>query len=147
MTEQEHDPDVVELAHRLLDAARAGDRALLEQYLDAGAPVDLTDPQGNSLLMLAAYHGHAARSGRWQRAARTSTGSTTGPRRPWPERCSRASARCLEVLVAAGADPDLGSPSARATAVFFERPDLGALLDRAGAQAQSTTSTKPDSSQ
>jgi hypothetical protein len=34
----------------------------------------------------------------------------------------------VRVLVAAGADPDLGSPTARAAADFFQRPDLPALL-------------------
>ena len=34
----------------------------------------------------------------------------------------------VTALVAAGADADRGSPTARAAAVFFERPDLAALL-------------------
>ena len=34
----------------------------------------------------------------------------------------------VEVLLAAGADPDLGSPSARASADFFERAEIAALL-------------------
>ncbi|MCW2811306.1 MAG: hypothetical protein JWP61_1764, partial [Friedmanniella sp.] len=34
----------------------------------------------------------------------------------------------VRVLVAAGADPDLGSPTARSAAAFFERPDLLTLL-------------------
>lgn len=147
MTEQDHDPDVVELAHRLLDAARAGDTALLERYLDAGAPVDLIDPQGNSLLMLAAYHGHAGTvrvlAARGADVDRVNDRAQT----PLAGAVFKGEREVLEVLVAAGADPDLGAPSARATALFFERPDLGALLDGAGAQAQSTTSTKPDSSQ
>jgi hypothetical protein len=33
-------------------------------------------------------------------------------------------------LLDAGADPDAGGPSARATAAFFELPAMGALLDR-----------------
>ena len=39
--------------------------------MDAGVPVDLTDAAGNTLLMLGAYHGHPAWSGRWPPAART----------------------------------------------------------------------------
>ena len=49
----------IALAHRLLDAARGGDAALLVSYVDRGVPVDLSDADGNSLLMLAAYHGNA----------------------------------------------------------------------------------------
>ena len=60
MSEQDHPgQDAVELAHQLFDLARQGATEQLEAYLGAGAPVDLTDPKGNTLLMLAAYHGHA----------------------------------------------------------------------------------------
>jgi ankyrin repeat protein len=50
--------DVVELATRLFGMARNGDTAALQAYLDAGVPVDLTNSSGDSLIMLAAYHGH-----------------------------------------------------------------------------------------
>lgn len=144
-----HDPDVIELAHRLLDAARAGDTALLAQYLDAGAPVDLTDPQGNSLLMLAAYHGHAGTVG--VLAARGADVDRVNDRAQTPLAGAvfRGEREVLETLLAAGADPDLGAPSAHETARFFERADLGALLDGSGqgSTGQSTTSTKPDTSQ
>jgi len=52
--------DLPELAHQLLDLARLGPVARLLAYVDAGVPVDLTDAQGNTLLMLGGYHGHAA---------------------------------------------------------------------------------------
>ena len=51
--------ETVDLAHALFDLARSGHAERLTTYVDAGAPVDLTDPAGNTLLMLAAYHGHA----------------------------------------------------------------------------------------
>ena len=95
MSEAPDGRDPVELAHWLFDRARPGEVQRLGAYVEAGAPVDLTDASGNSLLMLAAYHGHAD---------------------------------AVRVLVAAGADPDLGSPSARAAAEFFARPDLATLL-------------------
>jgi hypothetical protein len=40
--------------------------------------------------------------------------------------------KVVEALLDEGADPDRGSPSARATAAFFERTDLAALLERRG---------------
>src|SRR5690242_2207681 len=58
-TPQQPDAEVIELAGRLFDAARAGDSALLAAYLDGGAPADLLNERGDSLVMLAAYHGHA----------------------------------------------------------------------------------------
>src|SRR5699024_8673496 len=54
------DEAVLALAHTLLDAARQGDGDTLLPLIDRGAPVDLRDSAGNSPLMLAAYHGHAA---------------------------------------------------------------------------------------
>ncbi len=47
-----------ELQRIALDAARKGDPALLAPMLEAGMPVNLVDEKGNSLLMLASYHGH-----------------------------------------------------------------------------------------
>jgi ankyrin repeat protein len=49
---------MAELAGRLFDMARSGDTATLAAYLDAGVPVDLTNGAGDTLVMLAAYHGH-----------------------------------------------------------------------------------------
>src|SRR3546814_2099222 len=46
---------VVEIA---MDLARAGETAELIDFLDHGFPVDQVDAADNSLLMLAAYHGH-----------------------------------------------------------------------------------------
>jgi ankyrin repeat protein len=47
-----------ELQLLALDAARTGDSATLISMIDAGLPVNLQDHKGNSLLMLAAYHGN-----------------------------------------------------------------------------------------
>ena len=49
-------PEALELASRLFDYARRGE-PLLSQYLTAGIPPNLTNSQGDTLLMLAAYHG------------------------------------------------------------------------------------------
>lgn len=123
----EPDPDVVELAHRVLDLARAGDDDLVG-YLTAGVPADLTDDRGNTLLMLAAYHGHAALV--TALAARGADVDRLNDRgqSPLSGAVFTGEADVVRALVAAGADPDLGSPSARATAGFFERPDLARLL-------------------
>jgi ankyrin repeat protein len=53
------DEAMAELATRLFDMARRGDTASLETYLAAGVPVNLCNDSGDTLLMLAAYHGHA----------------------------------------------------------------------------------------
>ena len=53
------DPEVVELATKIFDLARQGRTEALVAYLDAGVPANLTNDRGDSLVMLAAYHGHA----------------------------------------------------------------------------------------
>jgi ankyrin repeat protein len=40
----------------------------------------------------------------------------------------RRSAEAVRALLDAGADPDLGRQSGRATAAFFDLPDMAALL-------------------
>ena len=49
-----------EAGRYLLDAARAGDSAVVEGLLAKGAPVEARDDKGYSPLILAAYRGHAA---------------------------------------------------------------------------------------
>jgi len=53
------DQQLVAIAHACFDFARAGDTARLQAYVENGVPANLTDATGNTLLMLAAYHGHA----------------------------------------------------------------------------------------
>jgi ankyrin repeat protein len=50
--------EVLDLASRIFDMARSGDVATLAAYLDAGVPVNLTNTNGDTLVMLAAYYGH-----------------------------------------------------------------------------------------
>ncbi|MET9827584.1 ankyrin repeat domain-containing protein, partial [Streptomyces sp. NPDC006349] len=42
-----------------MDLAREGSTEQLAEFLAHGLPVDVRDPAGNTLLMLAAYHAHA----------------------------------------------------------------------------------------
>lgn len=48
-----------ELQQMALDFARDGEARNLSYMIDAGLPVNLADHKGNTLLMLAAYHGQA----------------------------------------------------------------------------------------
>lgn len=54
----EEEQRYAELQALALDFARQGDSASLEPMLRAGMPVNLADHKQNTLLMLAAYHGH-----------------------------------------------------------------------------------------
>ena len=121
--------ELVELAHRMLDLARDGAAEQLLAYVDAGVPVDLTDAQGNTLLMLAAYHGHAeVVSGLAGRGADVDRLNDRG-QSPLAGALFKGADDVVAVLVARGADLDSGAPTARETAAFFGRslgtePDL-----------------------
>ncbi len=126
----EPDQDAVELAHRMFDLAREGSTAELAAYVDAGVPVNLTDPKGDTFLILAAYHRHAdtvsALLERGADPARTNDRGQTA----LAAATFAQSADAVVALVDAGADPSQGSPSARETVRFFDLPAMGELLDR-----------------
>ena len=123
-------PEVIELAGRVFDLARGGATANLVEYLGAGVPANLTDDKGDTLLILAAYHGHAdtvaALLERGADHARVNDRGQTA----LAAAVFRRSQDGVRTLVDAGADPDAGGPSARETAVFFELPEMTALLER-----------------
>ena len=52
------DDDTLAFAQRVFQHARAGDVQDLAELLDAGLPPDLMNDKGDTLLMLASYHGH-----------------------------------------------------------------------------------------
>ena len=115
---------LVELAHQLFDLARDGDAERLAAYVDAGCPVDLTDASGNTLLMLAAYHGHAgAVVALADRGADVDRVNDRG-QSPLAGAVFKGEGEVVTALVSAGADPDAGTPTARETAAMFGRSDL-----------------------
>src|SRR5699024_10798697 len=114
-----------------MDLARQGRTEELLEFLDHGLPANTQDEDGNSLLMLAAYHGHSAtvtalieqgadvdlRNGRnqspvagarpsWSRPVPTWTGESRAPGPP--PRCSVARS-CCRTEDEAGAQPLRGA--------------------------------------
>jgi ankyrin repeat protein len=123
------DPGVIELAGRVFDLARAGSTEELAAYVDAGVPVNLTNDKGDTLLILAAYHGHPDAVGALlDRGADHSRANDRG-QTALAAAVFRQSADIVGRLMSAGADPDAGGPSARATAIFFELPEMNGLLE------------------
>jgi ankyrin repeat protein len=123
------DPGVIALAAKVFDLAREGDTEQLTAYLDAGVPANLTNDKGDTLLILAAYRGHAGTvAALLERGADHSRINDRG-QSPLAAAVFKQSADSVRALLAAGADPDGGRPSARATAQFFDLPDMAALLE------------------
>ncbi|TQJ41830.1 hypothetical protein FBY33_3949 [Arthrobacter sp. SLBN-112] len=123
-----YDDDALALAQTLFQAAREGSDALLGAYLDAGVPAALTNSAGDSLVMLAAYHGHAGTVGLLlQHGADPNTANDRG-QTPLAGAAFKGYTDVARVLLGAGADPDAGSPSARAAAQMFARTEILDLL-------------------
>lgn len=120
----EPDPRAVELAQRMFDYARDGDTEQLAAAIDAGVPADLTDTSGNTLLMLAAYHGHAETVDAL--AGRGSTVDALNDRgqSPLAGAVFKGEDAVVTTLLNAGADPDAGTPTPRDTAAMFGQDHL-----------------------
>jgi uncharacterized protein len=123
----------------VVDLARHGHTEQLAELLDAGVPVNLTNAAGDSLLILAAYYGQdetvrlllerGADTGRVNDRGQTALAAAV----------FRRATSIVEQLLAAGANPQLGGPSAVEVARFFELADMAQLLQSAGGSGE----TKP----
>jgi ankyrin repeat protein len=125
---QAPDEETLALAEKLFQAAREGDTGLLRAYLEAGAPASMTNAAGDSLLMLAAYHGHARTVELiLQHGAEADTANDRG-QTPLAGAAFKGYTDVAKLLLEAGADPDAGTPSARDAAKMFARTDILDLL-------------------
>ncbi|MDH6124754.1 ankyrin repeat domain-containing protein [Kitasatospora sp. GP82] len=126
---QTPDPEVIELAGRLFDAARTGDTALLASYLDAGAPANLSNDRGDTLVMLAAYHGHAETVAALLAHGADADQLNDRGQTPLAGAVFKGEEKVIAALLAAGADPQAGTPSALDTARMFGKEDLVARFE------------------
>ncbi|MCX8453192.1 ankyrin repeat domain-containing protein [Paenarthrobacter ureafaciens] len=124
----EADDEAVALAHTLFDAAREGNSALLRGYLDAGAPATLTNAAGDSLLMLAAYHGHEETVQLLVHHGADVNSANDRGQTPLAGAVFKGYTGVARALLDAGADPDSGAPSARDAAKMFARTEILELL-------------------
>lgn len=122
------DPEVVELATKVFDLARQGEVEALAAYVDAGVPANLTNDRGDTLVMLAAYHGHApvveALIARGADADRANDRGQT----PLAGAVFKGEDAVIRALLAGGADPAAGTPSAMDTARMFGKTELVELF-------------------
>jgi uncharacterized protein len=122
------DAELMDLAARLFDAARSGDAAMLAAYVDAGVPVNLTNTNGDTLVMLASYYGHdPAVAALIARGADVDRHNNRG-QTPLAGAVFKNDSTIIELLLSSDADPLAGSPSALETARFFGREELARQL-------------------
>ncbi|CAK7225367.1 hypothetical protein SCUCBS95973_005839 [Sporothrix curviconia] len=115
--------EAIVLAQRLYNGARAGDLALFQQALPAGLPANMANEKGDTLLMLAAYYGHA-------NLVRLLLQHGADPNRlndkgqsPLAGAVFKAEDAVVETLLEGGADPEFGTPTALDTIVMFRQED------------------------
>jgi ankyrin repeat protein len=112
---------VVELS---MHFAREGMTEELAGFVDHGLPPDVQDVDGNTPLMLAAYHGHAATVQMLiERGADVDLRNKRN-QAPVAGALFKGEDEVVRLLIGAGADLDAGTPSARDTAAMFDRLDL-----------------------
>ncbi|EXJ95950.1 hypothetical protein A1O1_01075 [Capronia coronata CBS 617.96] len=104
--------EAIALAGHCFNAARSGEISVFEQALPQGLPANLTNDHGDTLLMLAAYHGHL-------QLVTLLVGHGADPNRlndrgqsPLAGVVFKNEAEIVKVLLEAGADPEAGEPSA-----------------------------------
>ncbi|MEU0088643.1 ankyrin repeat domain-containing protein [Streptomyces sp. NPDC006274] len=123
------DSEVIELATKVFDLARQGETEALAAYVDAGVPANLTNDKGDTLVMLAAYHGHAAAvETLLARGAEPDRANDRG-QTPLAGAVFKGEDAVIRVLLAGGADPDAGTPSAADTARMFGKTELLELFE------------------
>ncbi|MCC3763210.1 ankyrin repeat domain-containing protein [Glycomyces sp. TRM65418] len=115
------DQDFNDIAEAAFDLARAGERERLLRFVEAGLPVDLVNGSGDSLLMLAAYHGHADTVRALIKAGAEVDKRNDRDQSPLAGAVFKNYDEVIAVLLEAGADPDAGTPSARQIAAMFDR--------------------------
>ena len=135
----EIDPELQALAHEIFDLARRGDAAMLAAVIEKGAPPNLRNDKGDSLVMLASYHGHVD-------AVRTLLEHGADPnlhndngQTPLAGAAFKGFDAVVETLLAHGADVEGASPDGRTAlmvAAMFNRTEIMDRLIAHGADPQ-----------
>ncbi|WP_017580141.1 ankyrin repeat domain-containing protein [Nocardiopsis valliformis] len=145
VSQPEHDPEIIELATRLFGHARAGHALELAPYLQAGLPANLTNDHGDTLLMLASYHGHLPVVELLLEHGADPDQLNDRGQSPLAGAVFKGEDEIVRALVRAGANPDTGTPSARASARMFDQQGLLELFDNGVPAARARRDPEPGS--
>ncbi|MDS1269129.1 ankyrin repeat domain-containing protein [Lipingzhangella sp. LS1_29] len=122
-----HEAALIELASRVFDTARRGDLEGLRAFLEAGIPVNMTNDNGDTLLMLAAYHGHPEVVELLCAHGADVDRRNDRDQAPLAGAVFKGEDTVVRILVDHGADAHAGTPTAAQTARMFGHQHLLAL--------------------
>ncbi|MBB5857930.1 ankyrin repeat domain-containing protein [Amycolatopsis umgeniensis] len=126
---EEFDPELLALWAKVFAFARSGATADLTAYVDAGVSANLTNDRGDTLVMLAAYHGHAETvSALIERGADPNRENDRG-QSPLAGAVFKNEPEVVKALLKGGADATAGEPSAIDAARMFGNTELLTLLE------------------
>jgi len=131
-------PEALALATRLFEAARQGQTDIFEQVLQRSERIaNLTNEKGDSLIMLASYHGRLP-------LTKLLLSSNADPNRlnerqqsPLAGAIFKGEDEIVDALLQGGADPRIGTPSAiDAVKIFGQEAKWGEKLRKAAKQCE-----------
>ena len=122
------DERAIALASALFVMAREGETERLAAYLQAGAPLEMRNHNGDTMLILAAYHSHPTTVALLLDAGADPEAANDRGQRALSCAAFKQDEATVRLLMAAGADPSAGTPSALQTAHMFGAEKILELL-------------------
>ena len=135
-TANEPDEETLAFAAKVFAAAREGDVETLGPLLDAGLPADLSNDKGDTLLMLASYHGHEALTERLLKAGADPAIANDRGQTPLAGAAFKGETAIARLLLDHGAPVEDGGPGGKpplTMAAMFDRVEILDLLIERGA--------------
>ncbi len=120
--------NVLEVYRYAFDCSRSGDEAWLAAFVEAGGSADLTNDNGDTLLILATYHVRVEAASVLLAAGADVERVNDNGQTALAAAVFRRSRELVELLLKAGANPDTGARSAATIATFFGLDDMAELL-------------------
>ncbi|KFX92411.1 hypothetical protein V495_04995 [Pseudogymnoascus sp. VKM F-4514 (FW-929)] len=136
-------PEAIAFAARMYDAARAGQLDVFEQALPAGLPANMTNEKGDSLLMLAAYHGHSELVKLLISHGANPNALNDRGQSPLAGAVFKNETEVVKALLEGGADPDHGAPSAMEAIVLFKKDMWKKPFEEAPGRGKGASTSSP----
>ncbi|GJN90195.1 hypothetical protein Rhopal_003194-T1 [Rhodotorula paludigena] len=108
------------ICSQFFTVVREGNVDTLKAPLEAGLPANLTNENGDTLIMLAAYHGHAEVVKLLLQHGADPNRLNDRGQSPLSGAVYKNEREVIEALLAGGADPHAGTPTAWQTAKMFK---------------------------